>query len=92
MPDSVIGRDTASQLRAGIVTGHLAMLEGMIERTRAELGERATVILTGGLAPLFAGRSPLFEHYAPDLTLSGLHLIYERIASDVRQPEGGKRR
>jgi type III pantothenate kinase len=79
MPDAVIGRNTADQLRSGIVAGHLAMLEGMIERTRAELGIDAQVIVTGGLAPLFAGRSPLFDHVDPDLTLHGLRLIYDRV-------------
>lgn len=79
LPESVIGRNTADQLRAGIVTGHLAMLEGMIARIDDELGERVRVILTGGLAALFAGRSPRFDVVDPDLTLSGLHLIYERL-------------
>ena len=84
MPERVIGRDTATQLRSGIVAGHLAMLEGMIHRTRAELGADATVILTGGLAPLFVGRSPLFEHHDPDLTLNGLRLIYHRVNAPRR--------
>ncbi|MBA3449920.1 MAG: type III pantothenate kinase [Chloroflexia bacterium] len=88
MPDRVIGRNTADQLRAGIVAGHLAMLEGMIARTRAELGEDAAVILTGGLAPLFTGRSPLFDHYDPDLTLNGLRLIYERVKGRHAAPTG----
>ncbi len=79
MPDRVIGRNTADQLRAGIVAGHLAMLEGMIGRTRVEIGQDATVVITGGLAPLFVGRSPLFDHYDPNLTLNGLRLIYDRI-------------
>ena len=85
VPDGVIGRNTADQLRAGIVTGHLAMLEGMIGRTRAELGRDAQVIVTGGLAPLFAGRSSLFDHVDPDLTLRGLRLIYDRVqAAHIR--------
>lgn len=79
LPEQVIGRNTADQLRAGIVTGHLAMLEGMIARMDEELGERATVILTGGLANLFAGRSRRFDVVDPDLTLSGLHLIHQRL-------------
>ena len=79
MPEHVIGRNTADQLRAGIVAGHLAMVEGMIERTRIELGAHAAVIVTGGLAPLFAGRSSLFDHYDPDLTLNGLKFIYDRV-------------
>lgn len=84
MPERVIGRNTADQLRAGIVAGHLAMVEGLIERTRAEIGEPAKVIITGGLAPLFAGRSQSFDVYDPSLTLNGLHLIYERVRD--RQP------
>jgi type III pantothenate kinase len=84
MPDAVIGRNTADQLRSGIVAGHLAMLEGMIERTRAELGADAQVIVTGGLAPLFADRSSLFDHFDPDLTLHGLRLIYDRVEGSRR--------
>jgi type III pantothenate kinase len=84
MPDAVIGRNTADQLRSGIVAGHLAMLEGMIERTRAELGTDAQVIVTGGLAPLFADRSSLFDHFDPDLTLHGLRLIYDRVQGSCR--------
>jgi type III pantothenate kinase len=55
------------------------MLEGMIARIDEEIGERATVILTGGLAGLFAGRSPRFDVVDPDLTLDGLFLIYQRL-------------
>jgi type III pantothenate kinase len=85
MPDAVIGRNTGDQLRSGIVAGHLAMLEGMIERTRAELGTDAQVVVTGGLAPLFAGRSPLFDHVDADLTLHGLRLIYDRVKAPGRE-------
>jgi type III pantothenate kinase len=79
LPDRVIGRNTADQLRSGLVTGHLAMLEGMIVRIDEELGERATVILTGGLSLLFANRSPRFDIVDPDLTLDGLFLIHQRL-------------
>ena len=85
MPDAVIARNTADQLRSGLVAGHLAMLEGMIGRTRAELGTDAQVILTGGLASLFLGRSALFDHYDPDLTLNGLRLIYDRVRASGTQ-------
>ncbi len=85
MPDAVIGLNTGDQLRSGIVAGHLAMLEGMIERTRAELKNDAQVIVTGGLAPLFADRSTLFDHFDPDLTLHGLRLIYDRVAGLRRE-------
>jgi type III pantothenate kinase len=55
------------------------MLEGMIARIDEELGERATVILTGGLSSLFADRSPRFDIVDPDLTLGGLYLIHKRL-------------
>jgi type III pantothenate kinase len=84
VPERVIGRNTADQLRAGLVTGHLAMLEGMIARIDEELGERATVILTGGLSGLFAGRSPRFDVVDPDLTLDGLYLIHQRLHGSPR--------
>ena len=86
VPEQVIGRNTADQLRAGLVTGHLAMLEGMIARIDEEIGEKATVILTGGLAGLFAGRSPRFDVVAPDLTLTGLYLIHQRLHGSREAP------
>ena len=79
LPESVVGRNTADQLRAGIVTGHLVMLEGMIARIDEEIGERATVILTGGVAHVFAGRSLRFDVIDTDLTLDGLYLIHQRL-------------
>jgi type III pantothenate kinase len=78
-PDGPIGRNTADQLRIGVVLGHQLMLEGMIEQIQATLGADAPAILTGGLAYLFAGRSPLFTYADPDLTLDGLRLIDQRL-------------
>jgi type III pantothenate kinase len=87
LPDRIVGRTTAEQLQSGIVLGHLAMLEGMIERMFDELGHPAPVILTGGLAKLFEGHSPLFDHYDPDLTIDGLRMIHDRVA---RQSGGAR--
>lgn len=81
LPERAIGKSTLEHLRSGIVLGHLAMLEGMVGRIRDELGVAATTILTGGVAPLFAGASPLLEHHDPELTLAGLRLIYGRLAN-----------
>jgi type III pantothenate kinase len=78
-PDGPIGRNTVDQLRIGLVLGHQLMMEGMIRDVRAALGADAPAILTGGLAYLFAGRSPLFTYADPDLTLDGLRLIDQRL-------------
>jgi type III pantothenate kinase len=78
-PETLIGRNTADQLRSGIVAGHLAMLEGLISKMRDELQEDAPAILTGGLAKLFDDKAAFFEFVDPNLTLTGLQLIYRRI-------------
>lgn len=85
LPDAAIGKTTADQIRGGIVLGHLAMMEGMIERLRSAVGSGAVTVLTGGYAALFAGRSPLFDHVDPDLTVAGLRMIWDRFG--VRRRE-----
>jgi type III pantothenate kinase len=64
-------------MQSGIYWGYIGLVEGLVQRIRAERGEPMDVIATGGLAPLFAGAS-IIEHVDPDLTLWGLQLIYRR--------------
>src|SRR5205814_874643 len=44
---SVIGRTTESQMIIGIYWGYVAMIEGLTDRIKQELGRRATVVATG---------------------------------------------
>src|SRR3954469_22786583 len=74
---SVVGRTTESQMLIGIYWGYVAMLEGLVERMRRELGKPATVIATGGLADLFDQHTNVFDAIEPDLTIQGLRLLYE---------------
>jgi type III pantothenate kinase len=77
----VIGRTTERQMRIGIYWGYVAMLEGLIERIRLEIGRPAKVIATGGLATLFARHTSIFDAIEPDLTIQGLSLLHERVAA-----------
>jgi type III pantothenate kinase len=52
------------------------LVEGLVGRIKAEFGAAMRTIATGGLAPLFAGATPVIETIDPDLTLWGLRLIY----------------
>jgi type III pantothenate kinase len=79
--DSVIGRTTEDQMLAGIYWGYVAMIEGLLNRMKAEIGGAVTVVGTGGLAALFAKRTDLFDAVEPDLTIQGLSLLYEKIAA-----------
>src|SRR5438067_364513 len=75
--DSVIGRTTESQMIIGIYWGYIAMLEGLTERIKRELGHPATVVATGGLATLFDKHTNVFDAIEPDLTIQGLSLLYD---------------
>jgi type III pantothenate kinase len=77
---SVIGRTTESQMQIGIYWGYVAMLEGLVERMKRELGHPAKVIATGGLADLFDQHTDVFDAIEPDLTIQGLSLLYEMAA------------
>ena len=75
--NSVIGRTTQSQMLIGIYWGYIAMIEGLVDRIKRELGRPATVIATGGLATLFDRHTDAFDAIEPDLTIQGLGLLYE---------------
>ncbi|HEX3787643.1 MAG TPA: type III pantothenate kinase [Pseudonocardiaceae bacterium] len=81
-PSSVIGKNTAECLQAGILYGFAGQVDGLVRRIRTELATvdpgPATVIATGGLAPVVLAESETIEHHVPDLTLLGLRLVYER--------------
>ncbi|MCC7105713.1 MAG: type III pantothenate kinase [Chloroflexi bacterium] len=76
-PAAAVGRDTASALQSGLIFGHAAMVEGMLVRIQAEIGQRGTVIATGEMAALVAAEVPGISHVEPHLTLIGLRLLHE---------------
>ncbi len=75
---SVIGRTTEDQMLVGIFWGYVAMIEGLVQRVKAEIGRPARVIATGGLAILFDSHTDVFDAIEPDLTIQGLALLYKR--------------
>src|SRR5437764_4219822 len=75
--ESVIGRTTQSQMLIGIYWGYVAMLEGLTERIKREVGRSVTVVGTGGLASLFDKHTKVFDAIEPDLTIQGLSLLYD---------------
>ncbi|HEX5236879.1 MAG TPA: type III pantothenate kinase [Sphingomicrobium sp.] len=81
---SVIGRTTESQMLIGIYWGYIAMMEGLVERMKRELGRPVTVLATGGLADLFDKHTSLFDAIEPDLTIQGLSILYDMA---VRSPK-----
>lgn len=79
-PERAIGTTTEESLRSGIVLGHAALVDGMVSRFLAELGGRAVVVATGGLAHFLKDEAGTLEHFDESLTLKGLRLIHESVA------------
>ena len=79
-PDRVIGTSTMESIRSGLYFGYVAMVEGLVVRLRAEIGDDqpAICVATGGLAGIMAGETAAIDHVSPDLTLHGLRLAWHR--------------
>ena len=75
-PKKAIGRNTIDCMRSGIMMGSACMLDGMVQRMEEELGEKATVVVTGGIARFIIPmcRTPMI--YDKDLLLKGLVHLY----------------
>ena len=81
-PQKVIGRNTIDCMRSGIMIGNACMIDGMIDRMEQELGQRTTVIATGGIAKFVV---PLCSHdivYDKDLLIKGLAILYRENTRD----------
>lgn len=77
-PKSIIGPNTIDAMKSGILHSTAASLDGMTERFEEELGKKATVVATGGLAktviPLCKRDIILDEN----LLLRGLIILYNK--------------
>jgi type III pantothenate kinase len=78
-PASVIGKSTVECIQSGLVYGTAGEVDAIVDRIKAELGA-ATVIATGGIAPIVIPHCRTIDHHEPWLTLEGLRLVFERNA------------
>lgn len=77
-PQGVIGRSTVPAMQSGIYWGYVGMVEGLVARIQAEFGGKLRVLGTGGLAPLLAEGTTVFDRIDPDITLEGLRMLAAR--------------
>lgn len=83
VPRSPIGKNTVESLQSGALYGFAGQVDALVTRIAGEFDEPLTaVIATGGLAPIVVPHSSTITAHAPDLTLQGLRLVFERNVDD----------
>ena len=77
-PKRLIGNNTLECMKSGILYGSASCIDGMIERIEEDLGQKTTVVATGGLASRIASlcRHPVILD--DELLLKGLQIIYDK--------------
>jgi len=96
-PPKVIGTTTVTHIQSGLYYGYIGLVDGILERMIAEMGEAASqtppkVIATGGLAGLIAEDSRYIATIDDMLTLDGLHIVFERNLPLHNQPVRPRRK
>lgn len=75
-PKSPIAKNTIDSMRSGIIYGNADMIEGYVARIEEELGEKANVVVTGGLGKYITKHCKRKFSYSEELLLKGLEIIY----------------
>ncbi len=77
-PKHVLGKNTIECMKSGVLYSNAAAIDGIVDRVEEELGEKATVIATGGLAKKIVSHCKKEIILDEDLLLKGLLVIYEK--------------
>ena len=77
-PKHVIGKNTVDCMRSGMMYGTAAMIDGLVERIEEELGHKATLIATGGLAQFITPLCKREVILEKELLLKGLNILYKK--------------
>ena len=75
-PSELLGRDTATSIRSGIVYGCAALCDGLTARLKRRYAPKAVVVATGGAAGLIAKHAGCIDRLRPHLVLEGLSQLY----------------
>lgn len=79
-PKRIIGKNTIECMKSGILYSTAASLNGIIDRVESELGKKATVVATGGLAGSIIPHCTKKIILDDELLLKGLIVIYNKNA------------
>ena len=78
-PASILGKNTDSSMRAGVVYGYIGSTEYIIRKMKEEIGrDDIRVFATGGLGRVIYNETDMIDEYDPDLAFKGMKIIYEK--------------
>jgi len=80
-PGSPIGTNTSMSIQAGIVYGTAGEVDTIVRAIAVQMGEKPTVIVTGGLGSAVARHCQTIDVVDDLLTLDGIRIIHDMIAS-----------
>lgn len=77
-PQKCINTTTTESMQSGAVYGNAALMDGMIDRFEQELGCKASLVATGGIAARIVPHCRHKIVYDENLLLRGLGIIYKK--------------
>ena len=82
-PEHAIGKNTVTNIQAGLIFGYADLVDGLVGRIKAEMEGEPQVIATGGLAKTISAVGKSIDIVDDLLTLKGLRAIYQRNRTDA---------
>ncbi len=79
----LIGRDTASSIRSGMIYGYGALCKGLVKLFKKKLGKNIKIVATGGDAPLLTRHVPSVKNIDLNLSLKGLYLLSKKFQKNT---------
>lgn len=76
-PKTALAKNTIDAIRSGVVFGYAGAVDAILRRLYDELGGKARVVATGGLASLVVPYADEISEVDDLLTLTGLRLLHE---------------
>lgn len=77
-PKKIIGTNSIECMKSGCIIGTACMLDGLADKFENELGEKATIVVTGGMGQIIAKNCTHDMIIDKNLLIDGLRIIYEK--------------
>lgn len=77
LPKTIMAKNTVEAMNAGIIYGHLEMIEGLVKRYEKEIGYTCKHVLCGGFGAYLKDIAPKDFYFDDSLTFLGINRLGE---------------